>query len=271
MRKLMVVLSFIFAFAVSAADKIPALCPTKADFANTRGHIQGGCTSEDAFFFSYNKGVFKFDRNGKVLKHVPAVSHTGDICYYKGKLYTAIAYYDKARKGKGAIQEYDTDLNELRRYELDFPIDGITCLNGTLYFGVGPNPQKLHRGNRVAKMPVDFSGKPEIFNIDHGYMTHFGPQAAANDGKNIFISFYCSEEDACQTGVFTPDLKLVKALKFNASIGFDVVPWLSKKDDLVFFRLREVGPWGKKDRIIDFFRYRNGQMVNVSRYAESEK
>ena len=271
MRKFVLAILFGAACAVCAAEKFPAVHTVSEDSQPARGHIQGGCASEDAFFLAYQKGIYKIDRDGKVIKHVNAVRHTGDICFYKGKVYSAVAYYDKARKGKGAIKEYDTDLNELRTYELEFASDGITCMDGMLSFGIGPNPQKLHRGNRIAKMPVDFSGKPEIFNIDHGYRTHFGPQTITNDGKNIIVSFYCPEKEGDAMAFFDSELKLVKTLKFEASMGFDVVPWLSKKDDLVFFRLREFGKGGAKKRRIDFHKYQNGKMVNVTSHPENKK
>ena len=271
MYKHLIALLLIFAFAVSAADKIPAIYTSREDFVKAVGHIQGGCVSKDAIYLSHMKGIFKFDHKGKLIKHASTVSHTGDLCYYDGKIYATIAYYDKARKGKGAIKEYNSELEELRSYEVDQETDGITCLNGILYFGIGPYSQKLHRGNRIAKMPADFSSKPEIFEIDHGYLTNFGPQTLTNDGKNIFMSFYSSQKGACHSAVFTPDLKLVNTLHFAASIGFDLFPGLGDEKAPVFIKVLEFGPKKQKERRIDFYKYENGQMVNITQYAGDKK
>lgn len=270
MLKFLITALLFSVFMVSASEKIPAI-HTIGTFEKSSGHIQGGCISNDAVFLSHKAGIFKLDRTGKLLKHVPTVIHTGDICFYNGKVYSAICYYDQARKGKGAIKEYSSDLEELRTYELDFPIDGITCLNGFLYFGVGPNPPALHRGNRVAKMPADFSGKPEIFPIDHGYMTNYGPQTMTNDGKNIFISFYSSQKNSCRSAIFSSDLQLIKALDFEASMGFDVFPGIGNGKDPVFFKLCETNSKKTKSRRLNFYKYKDGKMVNVTGNAAGRK
>ena len=105
MYKHLIALLLIFAFAVSAADKIPAIYTSREDFVKAVGHIQGGCVSKDAIYLSHMKGIFKFDHKGKLIKHASTVSHTGDLCYYDGKIYATIAYYDKERKAKELVEK----------------------------------------------------------------------------------------------------------------------------------------------------------------------
>lgn len=273
MKNLLFLFLFSLALLAAASEKIPAIYTVKGELDKSVGHIQGACASQDHLYLSHMKGIFKLDRNGKVLAHATTVSHTGDICFYNGKIYSAVAYYDKARNGRGAIKEYSADLKELRTYELDNSSDGITAMNGFLYFGIGPNPQKLHRGNKVAKLPVDMSGKPEIFEIDHGYPTHFGVQTMTNDGKNIFMSFYGGgAKNTCHSAAFTPELKLVKAIKFSASIGFDVFPGVGSADDPVFFKLCSINKRKEKPLCrFDFYKYVNGEMVKITKYPENKK
>ncbi len=273
MKNLLLLFLFSLALSVAASEKIPAIYTVKGELDKSIGHIQGACASQEHLYLSHMKGIFKLDRNGKVLAHATTVSHTGDICFYNGKIYSAVAYYDKARKGKGAIKEYSADLKELRTYELDNPSDGITAMNGFLYFGIGPSPQKLHRGNKVGKLSADMSGKPEIFEIDHGYPTHFGAQTMTNDGKNIYVSFYAgSAKNTCHSAVFTPELKLVAAVKFAASIGFDVLPGAGSGEYPVFFKL--CGLNRKKEKPLcrfDFYKYADGKMINITQYPEEKK
>ena len=271
MKRVFFAFLFLFVCSLAATEKIPAIFTVKGELDQASGHIQGACASQEHLYLSHMKGIFKLDRNGKVLAHATTVSHTGDICFYKDKIYSAVAYYDKTRKGKGAIKEYSADLKELRTYELDYPSDGITAMNGFLYFGVGPTQQKLHRGNRIAKLPVDMSGKPEIFEIDHGYPTHYGVQTVTNDGKNIFVSFY-GPKGTKSTAIFSPDLKLVAALNFTASIGFDVFPGVGSSEDPVFFRICSINKRKEKPLCrFEFYKYNNGKMVNVTKYPEIKK
>ena len=262
MRTLLLMTALFFCGICFGTD-FPAIHTVRGELDKMSGHLQGACASQDAFYFGHQKGIFKLTRDGKFIKHVSAPPHSGDVCYYKGKVYSAVAYYDKARLGKGCINEYDADLNLLRTYELEVSTDGITVLNDKIYFGAGPTQQKLHRGNRIGVIPVDFKGKPEFFDIDHGYPTHFGVQCIATDGKLLFMSFYCHEYGV---GVFTPDLKPVGVIKFTSSIGFGDFPQ-NKTADTVFFRVRQKYNYKKKEKpyfIITFHKYRNGKMINLS-------
>ena len=82
-------------------------------------HIQGACVSDDAIYLSQMTCIYKFDWSGKLLKRLPVISHTGDLCFYKGEIYTSVSVYHSARKCKGLIQVFDADLNFVREKELE--------------------------------------------------------------------------------------------------------------------------------------------------------
>lgn len=262
-------LLLIFAFCVSAAcfgndnGRISAVYTVRGELDKANGHIQGMCASGDAFYLSHQSGIFKLDNQGKLIKHIPVPVHTGDICYHDGKVYSAVAYYDKARRGKGCIRVYDADLNEINKYELNKAADGITYLNGYLYFGIGPNPQKPHRINRVARIKADFSDELEVTEIDIGYKTYFGVQTMCSDGEFLYMCFYAAENIGF--AVYTPDLKLVKTGTFSASIGID---HLKINGRSTFIRLKSFYNWKKKESPqfrLDFHKYVDGNMVRISR------
>lgn len=227
-----------------------------------RGHIQGMCVSKDAIYFSHMGGIFKLNYQGKVLKHAKTPIHTGDICFNDGKIYSAVGYYDKARRGRGCIAVFDSELNKITVHELDMPCDGITCMNGYLYFGIGPSPQKLHRINRVGRIKSDFSDEIKTFEIDYGYSTHFGPQTISNDGKNLFMCFYSPKVNFA---VFNHEMKLLNCGNFNANVGFD--HFIDKEGKSTFIRVKPMYKTKKKESPyfrLDFFRYIDGKMKNIT-------
>lgn len=265
---------FLLLFFIAAAAMLrgenctfKSIFTVKGELQGTSGHMQGICASDDALYFAHQKGIFKLDWNGKMLKHVPADNHTGDLCFYNGKVYSSIAYYDQAHRGKGAIVEYSSDLEELRRYELDFPIDGIAVLNGFFYFGAGPNPRKGHRGNRLGKLSADFSGKISFVKIDHGYKTCFGTQAITVWKDQLFVSFYGSGTPMA-SAIFDGDGKLIAALKFSANIGFEALPPRFRSARPRFLRLVPIYDRKKGETPhfrLDFYEYRGGKMIRISR------
>ena len=96
------------------------------------GHVQGFCASDGAFYFTQMKTLYKCDWSGRLLKKVPVVCHTGDICFWEGHVYTSVSVYQGPDKGKGIIQVFDADLNFVREAKLDKSTDGITILDGVL-------------------------------------------------------------------------------------------------------------------------------------------
>ena len=181
------------------------------------GHVQGFCASDDAFYLTQMRTLYKFDWSGKLLKKIPVVCHTGDICFWEGHVYTSVSVYQGPDKGKGIIQVFDADLNLVREAKLDKSTDGITILDGVLYLGMGSNhePSKeSHRENffrRYDPKTLQPLGPRQI--VDFGYMTHYGAQDICHDGKNVLVSFYRGEKDAPAFVAFDRDFKPVKLVR----------------------------------------------------------
>ena len=135
------------------------------------GHVQGMCASSNALYFAYHTQIVKTDWQGRLLKRVMVVRHTGDICLWNGKLYTAVCHSDEG-KGRGRIQVFDEDLNLIKETYLARPGDGITCLDGVLYVGLGPagTKEEPYRGNWYGKFNAEtLEPLCEPFRLDHGY------------------------------------------------------------------------------------------------------
>ncbi len=251
----------------AAAEKIRAVYG-EVWLPDKRDHIQGICATAEAIYFGCNRTVIKLDWNGREITRVSAPDHTGDICTANGKIYSAVGYYVDANRKirKGYIIEYSPDLVELKRNKLDIPIDGLAELDGFFYCGVGGAGKKYHRVNKVAKIPVKFDKKPEIFDVDCGHETMYGPQAICSDGKQIFMSYYARYD---LSSVHNKDMSLAGVLDFSACLGFEPVPG----KESVFMRLivtkeNKTAPRLQAFRI-DFFKYENGKMVNITKYNKT--
>jgi len=81
------------------------------------GHLQGVCTDErEAIYWSFTTEMVKTDRLGKILKRVPAVSHHGDLCFHRGKIYVAVnlgQFNNPEGKADSWIYVYQPDTLEL--------------------------------------------------------------------------------------------------------------------------------------------------------------
>ena len=102
-------------------------------------HIQGIAASEDALYVAQMTRLVKLDWMGKVLASRSVQSHTGDISWHDGELYTAVSVYPERKEGR--IQVFDKDLNLVRETAIDRTIDGIACADGVLYVGMGAKTQ----------------------------------------------------------------------------------------------------------------------------------
>ena len=98
-------------------------------------HIQGIAASEDALYVAQMSRLVKVDWKGNVLATRSVQSHTGDITWHDGELYTAVAVYPECKEGR--IQVFDKDFKLLRETVIDRTIDGIAYADGVLYVGMG--------------------------------------------------------------------------------------------------------------------------------------
>ena len=105
------------------------------------GHVQGMCVSSNAIYFSFHNQIVKTDWYGRLLRWVPVDIHGGDICYLDGKVYTGVwrKPKEKGEKWCAAIYMYDADtlkLLNVRKVPWDSGADGITALDGVIYFAL---------------------------------------------------------------------------------------------------------------------------------------
>ena len=243
------------------------------------GHVQGMCANSNALYFAYHTQIVKTDWCGHLIKRVEVERHTGDICLWKGRLYTALCHADTG-KGRGRIQVFDEELNFIKEVPLARPADGITCLDGILYVGLGPAGTKAepYRGNWYGKFDAE-TLKPlcEPFRLDHGYDCCAGVQNMTTDGKYIYANYYCPDETAdtpCFI-VFDRDMNVKGAHLFGWRQGMDVVP--GGKDGAVrFIYCTTINWYGTKHHaavqaLVQFAELKNGRIRDISRHCIFDK
>lgn len=272
------------AFA-AAAWEVPSWDPrvteataVKAGLEGTwPGHVQGMCANSNALYFAYHNQIVKTDWLGRLVKRADVVRHTGDICLWKGRLYTALCH-DADAPVKGRIQVFDEDLNLLKETPLPRDGDGITCLDGVLYVGLGPvrDPERLNRGNWFGKYDAEtLAPLCEPFVVDHGYDCCSGVQNLCTDGTNIYMNVYTPDETAdtpCFI-VFDRDMNVKGAHVFGWRQGMDVVP--GGKDGAVRFVYCTTLNWMASSTkrllpvygLIQFAELKDGRIRDISRHC----
>ena len=241
------------------------------------GHVQGMCANSNALYFAYHTQIVKTDWLGRLVKRVEVPRHTGDICLWNGRLYTAVCHADTG-KGRGRIQVYDEELNFLDETYMARPGDGITCVDGVLYVGLGPagTKEQPYRGNWYGKFDAT-TLKPlcEPFRLDHGYDCSSGVQNMTTDGTYIYANYYCPDETAdtpCFI-VFDKDMNVKGAHVFGWRQGVDVVP--GGKDGAVRFiyctTINWIGSATKCEipvqALILFAELKDGKIRDISRHC----
>ena len=186
-----------------------------------KGHVQGICVSPRAIYLGRTHDIVKADWSGRIVKRVDAHNHTGDLCWWNGRIYSSVADR-KERAGKGRIQVFDEDLNLLHDVETEKTMDGITCLGGVLYVGNGvkawpgmKEPKEPHRTNLAIRYDAvtlePLSGMEEI---DHGQNTCYGIQNLTTDGERLFARFYPAK--GCDnTVIYTKDWKPIATMRVD--------------------------------------------------------
>ncbi|MCR5752092.1 MAG: hypothetical protein K6G91_09020 [Kiritimatiellae bacterium] len=193
-------------------------------------HVQGMCAASNALYFTMYDGLYKTDWMGRPLNRADAPKHTGDVCLWKGWLYTACcADRGDQSADKGRIRVYDEELNFIRERSFSRPADGITCVDGVLYVGLGPGGTKEapYRGNWYGKFDAEtLEPLCEPFRVDHGHDCCAGVQNMATDGKLLYVSVYTPDEAAHEPSfiVFDRSFNVVAMHEFGWRQGLDVVP-----------------------------------------------
>lgn len=209
----------------------PSFAPiTTGALDGVNGHIQGIACSDDAIYLSYIEGLLKIDWTGKVLKHVKARRHMGDVAFRDGKLYGTLGKTKDPHKGLGGtpyIQIFDADLNLVGEKQITSApgIDGIAFLGDSIYVGggsLGAGP-KAHTTNLVVKLDAKMEHVASL-KLDYGSRTKYGVQnATAADGK-VWLFFYSAGKGEKSCAVLDADMKLVKAMDFKGGNGVDALP-----------------------------------------------
>ena len=189
------------------------------------GHSQGMCVSSNAIYFSFHNEIVKTDWYGRLLKRVEVDRHGGDICLWNGKLYTGVSIVSKkgaSESSCAAIYVYDAEtLEPLRKHKLPWGgADGITCLDGVVYLGMGKGPGKNYYGKYDAETLKPL-GKMLIVDDKE---SDCGAQNMCTDGTYIYVSHYVGDPKGKNLVVHDKDFKVVAKYQFGHNNGLDVVP-----------------------------------------------
>ena len=242
------------------------------------GHVQGMCVTSNAMYMTLHTGVYKFDWKGNLVKMAAAEKHTGDICWWKGRLYTANCLPDdQAGDLRGRIDVYDEDLNLVKQRKFARTADGIACVDGTLYVGLGPvnDPAKPFRGNYFGKFDAEtLEPLCEPFIVDHGHDVCAGVQDIATDGERLYVNFYTPEEDTPCFFVFDLDFNVLGAHVFGWRNGHDVVGG-GKNGAVRFVWVETVGWMGQKrdgstpppQALVNYAELKDGKMSDISQHV----
>jgi hypothetical protein len=107
--------------------------------------------------------------------------------------------------------------------------------------------------------------------LDYGSETRYAAQCLASDGKFIYAVFYVAN-GGMPCIILTPDLKIVKTVRFNGSTGFDFLPPSRNKGPHPrCFKVSHVGEWrvpaGQPNPAqirFDFFEVIDGKFINIT-------
>ena len=194
-------------------------------FDSKGGHIQGIAASDDALYVAQMTRLVKVDWKGNALAMRGVQSHTGDITWHDGELYTTVSVYPDCKEGR--IQVFDKDLEFLRETVIDRTIDGIAYADGVLYVGMGAKDQPSSEPHRVnilgrfdAKTLKEIAPRTEF---DYGHDTHYGFQDIAFDGERLVASFY-AVKGSPDVVFFDKDLNVLGMAFANCNQGFDILP-----------------------------------------------
>ena len=190
-------------------------------FEKAEAHIQGVCCDEDAIYATFLNYIYKLDWSGKVLKSVPADSHSGDPCLANGKLYVSMS-----SKNGYAVYEYDLDLNLLRKIKCENvpACDGIAYWNDQFFIG-GPSGAEAHEINPLNVFDKDFN-LIRRYEINFGAKTFYGPQSITACRDAILVAYYTAEKDknAPRAAVITPQGEVVATSTLDGSNGWCELP-----------------------------------------------
>ncbi len=287
----------LWACAAGADDwKVPNWCPIVSEEGAVEewvgktwcGHVQGMCVSSNAIYFSFHNQIVKTDWFGRLQKRVLVDRHNGDICCWKGRLYTGVWLKPKKDSGEkycGCIRVYDAETLELvkerKLADWHHGTDGITCLDGVIYMCMGRYaPDKLGYKNWYGKFDAEtLESIGEPFIVDHGEESNCGSQNMTTDGRYIYSSYYVISEQARTPNlmVYDTDFNVIAKYTYGFNNGMDFVP--GGKDGAVRFAFcctpnwmhsREQPPL-RVQGVVTFAELKDGRFSDLTKYGWSAK
>ena len=120
-------------------------------------HIQGIAASEDALYVAQMTRLVKLDWTGKVLASRSVQSHTGDISWHDGELYTAVSVYPERKEGR--IQVFDKDLN-LVKMTIHEQYNAAIKMGGTAIGSVATSVMNIYYHHEAPSFGIPALGDP---------------------------------------------------------------------------------------------------------------
>ena len=225
MKTLLLLLACVTALCEEAcgADAIPFAAATCE--GTYKNHLQGITTDgREAIFWSWTDALVKTDLRGRVLKHVPADNHQGDLCFYDGKVFVAVnlgKFNEPEGKADSWVYAYDaTTLELLARHkvpELVHGAGGIAQREGK-FIVIGGLPPEVPE-NYLYEYDRDFHFvKRHVFASGH---TDKGIQTAAWANGAWWFGCYGSPRLLLRAD---SAFKLTGRWEFDASLGIEALP-----------------------------------------------
>lgn len=187
-------------------------------------HLQGVCIDQEAIYWSFTTALIRTDFEGRRLKQVSVVSHHGDLCCLKGKLYVAVnsgKFNDPQGNADSWVYVYDsTTLKETDRFQVRdvfHGAGGIEFCNGR-FFIVGGLPEGLSE-NYVYEFDMEFRFQKK-HTIQSG-PTLMGIQTAAFAHDRWWFGCYGDPEIMIVTDA---DFGRPMRYEFNCSLGIAGLP-----------------------------------------------
>ena len=243
------------------------------------GHAQGMCVSSNAIYLSFHNQILKTDWFGRLLDCRSVDAHSGDICIWNGKLYTGVWLQprkDSGDKPCAAICVYDAEnLKLLKQHKLLWGgADGITCLDGVVYLGMGNNKEK--RKNWYGKFDAEtLEPLCDTFGVDDDEGSVCGAQNMCTDGTYIYASHYVDDPAAKNVSVHDKsDFRVVAKYQFGQNNGLDVVP--GGVDGAVRFAWAFTPNWRNRENrpsppvcaVVQFGELKGGRFTDVTYYGD---
>lgn len=184
------------------------------------GHLQGIAGDEDGnLFWSFTVDLVKTDGEGKVLHHVEAPTHHGDLCYADGTVYVAVnlgAFNKEAGAADSWIYAYDAkDLALLWKKPIPEVVHGAGGMDvrDGHFFVIGGLPS-THEQNYVYEYDGDVRFV-ERHEIDSG-QTFLGIQTACFAEGAWWFGCYGKPAELLKTDA---DFNLLARTPFDCALG----------------------------------------------------